>query len=136
MSWLDAACRRQRQANSDDRKKQCRPCRTVGPAPWRRAPARLLVLLATLVVIVGCSNRDGSSYDHKPPAEVTKQPQETEIARITLSDMAEKRLGITLSGVMDRQVPRRRMLGGGLGTDTVLGSGVARCRACKFPQRG
>jgi RND family efflux transporter MFP subunit len=47
-----------------------------------------------------------------PPATVHQTSTETELARITLTEAAERRLGITLAKVAKENVERRRTLGG------------------------
>ncbi|MCH5373184.1 MAG: hypothetical protein JJ992_04365, partial [Planctomycetes bacterium] len=82
-----------------------------------RGETRIAFLLATLVVaaatLAGC-HRSSSSSGHKAesPAKVEKLPRETEIARITLTEQAEQRLGIACAKVTKQEVQRRRTLGG------------------------
>ena len=64
----------------------------------------------TLALTTGCGRPPPAS--HSAPAKVEKLPQETEIARITLSPEAEQRLGITLAEVQRGNVERRRTLAG------------------------
>ncbi len=75
---------------------------------------RILPSICFLVLMAGCTVKSpsrGAASAH-PAAKVEKVPQETEIARITLSEEAEKRLGVTVVSVISRTVAQRRMLGG------------------------
>jgi len=83
-----------------------------------------------LPLAAGCTPHAASS-DHKPtaPAKVEKLPQETEIARITLTEQAEQRLGITLAEVTRENVQQRRTFGGELmipvGKSTIVSAPLA-----------
>ena len=69
--------------------------------------ARLLLGLTS-----GCGSHTGPTGKPEAPAKVEKLPQETEIRRITLTEDAERRLGITLGRVTREHVQRRRTFGG------------------------
>ncbi|MCA9113797.1 MAG: efflux RND transporter periplasmic adaptor subunit [Planctomycetaceae bacterium] len=73
----------------------------------------LLPALACLCCAIGCSESD-SSHAAKPvaPAKVEKPPDEADIATVTLTKDANRRLGITLGQVEKRAVPRQRLFGG------------------------
>jgi membrane fusion protein, heavy metal efflux system len=77
--------------------------------------ALAIAFTALLFPVTGCSPTKASS-DHKPtaPAKVEKLSQETEIARITLTEKAEQRLGVTLAKVTREVVQQRRTFGGEL----------------------
>jgi RND family efflux transporter MFP subunit len=84
-------------------------------APLGRV-AWLLLLASTL----GCGPHKGpSSTKPEAPAKVEKLPVETELCRITLTEEAERRLGITLGAVTRENVQRRRTFGG----DVVIPAG-------------
>ena len=75
-------------------------------------PARALVVLAAFAV-GGCGLKSTPATHTSPsPAKVEKLPLESEIARITLTEAAQKRLGITLVPVTRERVTRRRVFGG------------------------
>jgi len=73
-------------------------------------------LFATLVIvglqIVGCQKAEKSKPETIKPAKVEKLPVETELGTITLTEDANRRLGITTVDVAQREVTRRRTLGG------------------------
>ncbi len=74
--------------------------------------ARALVVLAAFAV-GGCGPKSTPATHTSPsPAKVEKLPLEVEIARITLTEAAQKRLGITLAPVTRERVTRRRVFGG------------------------
>jgi hypothetical protein len=64
------------------------------------------------VLLGGCRPREGTGHHDEKPAKVEKLPQEVEIARITLTDAATERLGITTAQVSRENVERRRTFGG------------------------
>lgn len=84
---------------------------------------------------VGCSSpaespsHAGESKAKAAPAKVEKAPQEIEIARVTLSPDAERRLGISLAPVVVESVQRRRTFGGELmvpsGKSTIVAAPVS-----------
>ncbi|TWU54471.1 copper/silver efflux system membrane fusion protein CusB [Rubripirellula tenax] len=65
-----------------------------------------------VVVVVGCQKTDKPKHDAVSPAKVEKLPVETDLATVTLTDDANRRLGITTVAVAIREVTRRRTLGG------------------------
>ena len=70
-------------------------------------------LLGVLWLVGGCSPPAAVSGPKAgPPAKVERLPQETEIGRITLTEDAERRLGITLGRVTRENVQRQRTFGG------------------------
>ena len=76
---------------------------------------RIILLLAFIGILAnaGCGRQAKSSKPKgESPAKVEKLPQETEIARITLTPQAQQRLGITLAKVVIENVERRRTFGG------------------------
>lgn len=80
----------------------------------RSAPLGFAVVLIN-VLLIGCTARDGTAVKKsESPAKVEKLPQEIELARITLSESAEHRLGIELAKIVERSVHRRRTFGGEL----------------------
>lgn len=95
------------------------PQRYSGPAlahnsltRWKPdADAWRLICLA-LMVFTGCQNADQSETEPVKPAKVEKLPVETDLATITLTEDADRRLGITTVAVIERDVTRRRTLGG------------------------
>jgi RND family efflux transporter MFP subunit len=74
--------------------------------------AQRLAATVGMLLLAGCSAHTSTSPTSSPPATVQKIPLETEIARITLSQQASDRLGITLATVEKQPVQRRRVLGG------------------------
>ncbi len=83
--------------------------------PWQRgiAPRRLLVTLALFALLLGGCRPQEKAGDHdEKPAKVEKLPQEVEIARITLTETATQRLGITTARVSREKVERHRTFGG------------------------
>ncbi len=82
--------------------------------PWRKTIGLLLLFLVpSISVAIGCYRKPASSgHKGESPAKVEKLPQETEIARITLTEQAEQRLGITRVPIAKEKVDRRRTLGG------------------------
>jgi RND family efflux transporter MFP subunit len=69
-------------------------------------------ILQALFVLGGCGGTAGNQVQTPPPAKVQRAPAETELATITLSVEAEKRLGIELVAVEYRPVSRSRQFGG------------------------
>jgi RND family efflux transporter MFP subunit len=65
-----------------------------------------------ILLAAGCGDSDSKGHNHEPPAAVHQVSSETELARITLTEKAEQRLGITLAKVAKENVQRRRTLGG------------------------
>lgn len=76
-------------------------------------PSKLLCVTALSLVVCGCSTSakkpDGA---HDTPAKVEKLPVETELATVTLTEDAERRLGIATAPVTRKSVSQRRTLGG------------------------
>lgn len=72
----------------------------------------ILIFAIACVPIVGCREADKSKADSGKPAKVDMLPVETNLATITLSEDANRRLGITTVAVAQREVARRRTLGG------------------------
>ena len=75
-----------------------------------------ITTLAALVISVGllpgCQKADKSKPESVKPAKVEKLPVETDLATITLTEDANRRLGITTTAVAEQEVTRRRTLGG------------------------
>ncbi len=70
-------------------------------------------LMVISVIGLGCAKTSGKSKAESiQPAKVEKLPVETDLARITLTEDAERRLGITTVAVAERAVTRRRTFGG------------------------
>ena len=71
-------------------------------------------MLATCVACgwIGCKKADSSKTESVKPAKVEKLPVETDLATITLTRDADRRLGITTVPVIEREVTQRRTLGG------------------------
>ncbi len=76
-------------------------------------PAIGLAPLMIFTVVLGCDSSGSKPVggDEKP-AKVEKLPVETELATVTLSADAARRLGIETQPVVQKQVTPRRMLGG------------------------
>lgn len=64
------------------------------------------------LVVAGCQKDEKSPVEAIKPAKVTKLPVETELATITLTEDAKRRLGITTVSVAERVITQRRVLGG------------------------
>lgn len=75
-----------------------------------------ILIFATLAISVGvlpgCQKADKTKPESVKPAKVEKLPVETNLATITLTEDANRRLGITTATVAERKVTRRRTLGG------------------------
>ena len=78
----------------------------------RQMQCRATALSLILWLVVGCAPHTTPPTKAVAPAKVEKLPQETELARITLTPQAEQRLGITLGVVSRESVQRRRTFGG------------------------
>ncbi len=75
-----------------------------------------LLLIASLVSS-GChqaasEEKAAAKSDAEKPAKIEKLPVETDLATITLTADADRRLGITTSAVTEREITQRRTLGG------------------------
>jgi cobalt-zinc-cadmium efflux system membrane fusion protein len=75
------------------------------------------VLVAASLAISAC--KKPAPGKGPPPASMTGKKPEGEIARITLTEQAEQRLGVSLAPVLRSSLPRTRTLGG----DVVPSSG-------------
>lgn len=74
---------------------------------------QLLYVTALSILACGCSSSTKKPEGaHDKPAKVEKLPLETELATITLSEDAERRLGIATAPVTCQSVSQRRTLGG------------------------
>jgi len=73
---------------------------------------RRLVPLAAIVLLCGCSKSATLKTEPIKPAKIEKLPAETELATITLTPDADRRLGIRTVEVQMREVVQRRTLGG------------------------
>ena len=101
--------------------------------PRHRGGLAVVALFATALcsLLVPACKPSSSSSKHagKSPAKVELLPQETELARITLTAQAEQRLGITLVDVVREPVQRRRTFGGEVmipeGKSTIVAAPVA-----------
>ncbi|SMP41851.1 Multidrug resistance efflux pump [Neorhodopirellula lusitana] len=75
-----------------------------------------ILIFATFAISVGllpgCQKVDKSKSESVKPAKVEKLPVETDLATITLTEDANRRLGITTAAIAKREVTRRRTLGG------------------------
>ncbi len=66
-----------------------------------------------LPIVLGCTKTTHQGYaSHDKPAKVERLPVETELARVTLTEDAARRLGIQTAAVAKRSVTPRRTLGG------------------------
>lgn len=76
-------------------------------------PLAVAVILCVLPLLHGCG-KTGTKSDaaHAKPAKIDKLPVETDLANITLTPAADRRLGITTAKVTQREVTQRRTLGG------------------------
>lgn len=72
----------------------------------------LRFLFVLLFIIGGCQKAGKPKTDSVQPAKVEKLPVETDLATITLTEDADRRLGITTVAVTEQQVIQRRTLGG------------------------
>jgi len=79
----------------------------IDPKSWQ---PWLLTLL--LVIFTGCQKSNKPLTESVKPAKVEKLPVETDLATITLTEDADRRLGITTVAVAERDVTQRRTLGG------------------------
>ncbi|MEO8269918.1 MAG: HlyD family efflux transporter periplasmic adaptor subunit [Aureliella sp.] len=69
--------------------------------------------LCVLPLLHGCGkSTTKADASHEKPAKVEKLPVETDLANITLTADADRRLGITTAEVTRREVTQRRTLGG------------------------
>ncbi|MDV6033239.1 MAG: HlyD family efflux transporter periplasmic adaptor subunit [Phycisphaera sp. RhM] len=69
--------------------------------------------LLTCVVVSGCNQKTSTSSGHgEKPAKVEKLPSETDLATITLTADALRRLGITTAAVEQKEIRQRRTLSG------------------------
>ncbi|MEZ6063018.1 MAG: efflux RND transporter periplasmic adaptor subunit [Planctomycetaceae bacterium] len=75
---------------------------------------RITILLLTLLsCFFGCDkSAEKATKEAVKPAKVEKLPVETDLARITLTADADRRLGIATTPVSKRSVTQRRTLGG------------------------
>ncbi|MCC7336661.1 MAG: HlyD family efflux transporter periplasmic adaptor subunit [Pirellulaceae bacterium] len=74
---------------------------------------KLLYATALSLLVCGCSSSTIEPQGaHDKPAKVEKLPVETELATVTLSEDAERRLGIATAPVTRQNVSPRRTLGG------------------------
>jgi biotin carboxyl carrier protein len=90
----------------------------------------LFSLAMLFLTIAGCAeSHSPKSSKSPPPAKVEKLPLETEIARVTLTPDADRRLGITTAQVIDQDVSRRRTFGG----DVIVPVGKSIIVAAPFP---
>ena len=76
--------------------------------------SRAWAILACLAVLAapGCGLHEPSHAEKTPPAKVAQPADEQDLATITLTEKAEKRLGIFTVEVQEKEMPRRRTLGG------------------------
>lgn len=72
----------------------------------------LFILLALLSNLWNCARDTKSSSSAAPPAKVANGVKESELATVTLSPEAERRLGIETAPVENRQIARTLRLGG------------------------
>lgn len=63
-------------------------------------------------LFAGCEKSSLDAPSHVEPAHVERHVSEGDLNRITLTEQAEKRLGIQLAEVQQREMNRRRQLGG------------------------
>lgn len=72
----------------------------------------IVVALALSTFAAGCSKSDGAAAKPEAPAQVEHHPDESALSVVTLTEAAEKRLGITTVKAERRPVPRRQTFGG------------------------
>jgi RND family efflux transporter MFP subunit len=70
------------------------------------------ILLLATIAILGCQKADKPKSESVKPAKIERLPVETDLATITLTEDADRRLGITTVAVIEREVTQRRTLGG------------------------
>ena len=87
----------------------CRAYRHYSKSQIRNLDVGLIIVF---VAIVGCQKSDKTKPESVKPAKVEKLPVETDLATITLTEDANRRLGITTVAVIERDVTQRRTLGG------------------------
>ena len=76
-------------------------------------PLALAIGFCVLPLLQGCGKTTTKTEpSHDKPAKVEKLPVETDLANITLTSDADRRLGITTAEVTRREVTQRRTLGG------------------------
>ncbi len=81
--------------------------------PWSRRPLSALLLFAVICINAGCRQESSKSNSHSgTPAKIERLPVETDLATITLTADAERRLGITTVDVKQQTVERRRTMSG------------------------
>ncbi len=71
-----------------------------------------VIALCTGPLLSGCDGKTKTATVSEKPAKVEKLPVETDLATISLTSDADRRLGITTAAVIRREVTRRRTLGG------------------------
>ncbi|HUT94398.1 MAG TPA: efflux RND transporter periplasmic adaptor subunit [Thermoguttaceae bacterium] len=74
--------------------------------------ARAIWVCLAVLAAPGCGSHEPSHAEKTPPAKVARPADEQDLATITLTEKAEKRLGIFTVEVEKKPVPRRRTLGG------------------------
>ncbi len=71
------------------------------------------IAFCVLPVLHGCGKvTTETNAASEKPAKVEKLPVETDLATITLTPQADRRLGITIAAVIRREITQRRTLGG------------------------
>ncbi|MBC8352300.1 MAG: efflux RND transporter periplasmic adaptor subunit [Planctomycetes bacterium] len=73
---------------------------------------RLLSLLVSLTLFIGCNKSAKPDVSKKEPAHVDHHVDEQDLNKITLTEQAEKRLGIQLVETALTEIQRRRTVGG------------------------
>jgi len=84
------------------------------PLPFVPGAGVWIAVLSSLVGLSACGGEAAKSQKAEAPAKVQGAVKETELATITLSAEAEKRLGIELGAVENKRVQRSRAYGGEL----------------------
>lgn len=74
--------------------------------------ARNLILVAVTLLAAGCQNAAKPAAAHPSPAKVETVAQEAKLNTIQLTTEAEKRLGITLAEVAEKEISRVRTYSG------------------------
>lgn len=72
----------------------------------------LLIMLGCALWQSGCADSQAKTAKSEAPAKVEKPPDEAAIATVTLTEAANRRLGITTGQIERKPVPRRRTFGG------------------------
>lgn len=97
---------------SQDAARGTSPVWTESPPMMRLTPLLLTIALSSFLGAAGCTKAKSDDAKPAPPAKVTRPPDESAIATVSLTPEAQQRLGITLAKVEKKRVARRRTFGG------------------------